>query len=84
MNVIKRYSYWKPGERQMLSDEVGVSLQTFSSIIHRRLGVSPKRAKELEAAALKVLGKEIPAYQWIINRESKHPAFIGPPIKSKA
>lgn len=71
--------FWGRGQQADLAGEAGATAQDINDILHRRRGVSPQRARELEAASLTVLGFAIPWEAWLFNRTCRHPAFYGEP-----
>ena len=73
--------FWQQGEKIAFARFVGISKTYLSDILHRRRGVSPKRAAQFAMASKIVLGedKEIHWKEWLFNRASTHPAFYGEP-----
>ena len=68
-------SFWKEGQKQKLAKATGIPFPHLSEILHRRRGVSGKRAKMLELVSGKILGHPIPLLDWLFNKETTHPAF---------
>lgn len=73
--------FWQRGELTKLAAVVGIRLNHLSEILHRKRGVSVTRALALERASRKVFGYPIPWNEWLLNKESDHPAFHGKPIR---
>jgi len=71
-----RMAYWDRNKRSELAEEAGISRKDLSEILHRKRGVSVRRAIMLSDAA-EVLGLDIPLLDWLKNRTTKHPAFLG-------
>ena len=71
--------FWQRGELTKLAVLVGIRLNHLSEILHRKRGVSVTRALALERASKKVLGYPVPWSEWLLNKDSSHPAFYGNP-----
>lgn len=71
--------YWKRGELTELSYRSNISIQYISDIVHRRRGVSLKRAQSLSFVASTYLGRDISVRAWLECKSTKHPAFFGKP-----
>jgi transcriptional regulator with XRE-family HTH domain len=68
--------YWAtaPVSQIELAKLSGLTRQALNDILHRRRGVSIRRAFVLERAASK-LGLDIPWNAWACNRSTPHAAF---------
>jgi len=67
--------YWKRGEKLILSEHIGLSIQYVSDLTLGRRRASVDRAMELAEAAMECLGKDIPWQEWATATESEHQAF---------
>lgn len=81
MTSEKSTPYWQKGDQSKIARAIGVPLPNINAILHRKKGVSVEKAKRLERAVFKLFKKNIPWTDWIDNKETKHPAFYGSPIK---
>ncbi len=71
--------WWSYKDKKLFADTAGINQTLLSNILHRKIGVSTKRAKVYESICLDVLGKTIPWTAWACNRDTKHPGFYGEP-----
>ena len=69
------YNYWKRGEKALLARKSGLSPSHLSDILHKRKGVSPTRALQLERLCKRHFKKTIPFKAWVFNKTSNHAAF---------
>lgn len=74
-------SFWKHGQQTEIAMLAHISTAHLSDILHRRRGVSVERARRLERTSGKILGTRIPWEVWVTNKFTKHPAFMGEPVK---
>jgi hypothetical protein len=81
VSVKRREPYWRSGERARLAKEMNIEQSHLSQIINRKRGVSKHRALILEYFCKKLFRKKVPMKEWLFNKESLHPAFIGESIK---
>lgn len=68
---------WPFGSQVHLAAQLRIRPAQLSDILHRRIGVSTRRARQLE----RITG--IPALEWLTSKYSKHPAFYGEPKQVK-
>ena len=75
--------FWKHRERARLADLAGVSNSYLSDILHRKRGVSQRKARTLEAASREALGdaRVITWGTWMCNKTTAHVAFFGEPTR---
>lgn len=73
---------WQRGQKTWLCREVDISTSNLSAILHRDREISKVLALKLEKGFYKITGFECRWYEWLCNKESRHPAFYGKPEKS--
>lgn len=69
-------SYWMEGDMTRVAGSASIGLTDLSAILHRRRGVSVRKAMKLMDAAAEN-GYDIPWEAWALNRSTEHPAFFG-------
>ena len=66
--------YFKRGDKTKIANETNIYLSNLCEILARKRHVSHKLAVALSKAAKK-FKYDIPTYDWLLNVETKHPAF---------
>ena len=78
----KRVDYWEPGEKAELARIAGVPREVLSRVLHRKTGFSKIASFRYEEAA-RLMGLNIPYFDWLFSKTSTHPAFYGKPDKKE-
>lgn len=67
-------TYWKPNEKTKVAKAAGLKVRELTDFFSGRRNFSAKKARELEAASITVLGysRRIPTLAWL--GLEKHPA----------
>lgn len=68
-------TFWERGQVRQLAELAGIHKQTMYNILARRRGVGPNTAALLEQASKAVLGFPIAWSDWMLSKETNHPAF---------
>jgi len=68
--------FWKYKEKMLFAELAGVSPGYLSDILHRHKNISAKVALKFEKIST-LMHKKIPFHDWVLSKQSKHPAFYG-------
>lgn len=83
---MSKRNFWRPGERARLASLCGITPQQLSDILHRRRVVGKFLALCLSSRLSMYFRKRarVSTMAFLFNKETKHPAFFGAPMTTKA